>query len=73
MKFYTTTLNCDLNYFTTKVLHERHERDTSDTRATRDTNATRVPHEQHECNTSAIRVKEFDFDNDTSENRFPHP
>ena len=40
---------------------------------TKDMSATRVLHEQHECDTSATRVKIFDFDNDTSENIFSHP
>ena len=34
-----------------------------------DTNATRV---RHKCDTSATRVKNFDFDNDTSKNIFSH-
>ena len=37
---------------------------------------TRVRHEQHEFDTNvtnATRVKNFDFDNDTSENIFSHP
>ena len=45
----------------------------SDTNATR---LTRVRHERHECytnNTSATRVKNFVFDNYTSENIFSHP
>ena len=35
-----------------------------------------MSHERHECNTSATlatRVKNFDFDNDTSKNIFSHP
>ena len=51
--------------------------DTSETRATQvqhkcdisDTSATQVLHEQ----TKATRVKNFDFDNDTSEKMFSHP
>ena len=38
-----------------------------------DTSTTRVLHEQHECYTNdtiATLVKNFDFDNDTSENIF---
>ena len=35
--------------------------------------ATQVLHERHECDTSATRVKIFDFDNDTSKNIFSHP
>ena len=41
-----------------------------------DTSATRVRHERHECSTkvtSATQVKNFDFDNETSENIFSHP
>ena len=46
--------------------------DTSDKSVTL---ATRVLHEQHECDTSATRtrVKNFDFDSDTSKNIFLHP
>ena len=43
--------------------HKRHECDTNVTK-------------QHECDTSdtsATRVKIFDFDNDTSENIISHP
>ena len=42
----------------------------------RDTSATRATGVRRECNTndtSATRVKNFDFDNDTSENIFSHP
>ena len=39
----------------------------------RDTSAVRVLHERLECNTSAIRVKKFDFDNNTSESIFSYP
>ena len=35
-----------------------------------DTSTTRAVHEQHECDTSAARLKNFDFDNGTSENIF---
>ena len=39
--------------------------------------ATRVRHEQHECDsncdTSATRVENFDFDSDSSKNIFLHP
>ena len=38
----------------------------------RDTSATRLLQEQHECDTSVTRVKNFDFDNDKSENVFSH-
>ena len=44
-----------------------------DTSATR---ATQVQHEWHECytnDTSETRRKNFDFDNETSENIFSHP
>ena len=43
---------------------------------TNNTSATRVRQKQQECytnNTSATLVKNFDFDNDTSENIFPDP
>ena len=30
-------------------------------------------HERHECDTSATRVKNFDFDNDMDKNMFSHP
>ena len=55
----------------TRVRHEQHECGTS---------ATRVRHERHQCDTSvarvlherqsATRMKNFDFDNDKSENIF---
>ena len=35
-----------------------------------DTSTTRAVHEQHECDTSAARLKNFDFDNGTIENIF---
>ena len=34
---------------------------------------TSARHERHECDTSATRVKNFDFDNDTGKNIFSHP
>ena len=34
---------------------------------------TSARHERHECSTSTTRGKNFDFDNGTSENIFPHP
>ena len=43
------------------------------------TRATQVRYKQHECDTSntsatrTTRVKNFDFDNNTSENMFSHP
>ena len=62
----------------TRVRHERHECNTSDMSVIRvrhqqhecDTNATRGLHERHERDTSVARVRNFDFDNDTSENIF---
>ena len=45
----------------------QHESDTSDT------NVTQLRHEWHECDTSATRTINFDFDNDTSQNIFSHP
>ena len=67
--------------------HERHEYDTNDASATRvrhkwhecNTTATRVLNERNECDTSytsdasGTRVRNFDFDNDTSENIFSCP
>ena len=38
-----------------------------------DTSAIRDRHEQHKCDTSATRVKNFDFDDDTCRNIFSHP
>ena len=66
---------------TTQMRDEQHECHASATKTTRvqhecyrnDTNATRVPHERHEYDTSATQVKNFDFDNNTSENIFWHP
>ena len=49
------------------VRHERHECDTCVTRT------TRVRHEYYMNDTSVTRVKNFDFDNDTSEIIFSHP
>ena len=54
----------------TRVRQERHKCNTSATLA------TPQRHERHECytsDTSAIRVKNFDFDNDTGKNIFSHP
>ena len=62
--------------FTTRVRHKRHERhdlDTSDTSTTRATQKIRVRHKGYTSDTSATRVKNFDFDNDTSETIFSHP
>ena len=53
--------NMDLVYFTTRVP------DTSNT------SATGLRHECYTKNTSATRVENFDFDNDTSENILSHP
>ena len=42
----------------------------------RNMRATRMRHKWHECYTkdaSATRVKDFDFDNDASENTFSSP
>ena len=66
----------DLVPFTTRVRHKRHERhdlDTSDTSTTWATQTTRVRHEGYMSDTSATRVKNFDFDKDTSETIFSHP
>ena len=71
-------------FYNTSARHERRECNTNDTSPIRgqheqhecnmsETGATWVP---HECNTndmSVARVKNFDFDNDTSENIFSHP
>ena len=46
--------------------HEQHECDRSAPRT------TRVRHEPLECNASATWVKNFDFDNEASENIFSH-
>ena len=75
------------NTSATQASRMRHECDTSETETTRvrygcdtsatrvqhecytsDTSATRMLHERHECDTS----EKFGFDNDTSENIFPH-
>ena len=37
-----------------------------------DTSAIRVRHERHKCDTSATRVKNFDFDDDTCRKIFSH-
>ena len=50
--------------------HEQHECNKSDMNATL---TTRVRHECYTNDTSATRVKNFDFDNDTSKNIFSHP
>ena len=53
------------------------EPDTSDTRVTRTTWVQHewewVQHERYTNYTKAPRVKNLDFDNDKSENIFPHP
>ena len=54
----------DLVYFTTRVSNMS------------DTSATRMRQVRHECymnGTSPARVKNFDFDDDTSEKIFSHP
>ena len=66
---------------TTRVRHERQECNMSETGATRvqhecDKSAiptTRVRYECYRSNKSATRVRNFDFDNDASENIFSHP
>ena len=68
----------DLVYFTTRVPDMS---DTSVTRTTRvrqkrhkcNTSATQVWHECYTNDTSAKRMRIFDFDNDTSEKIFSHP
>ena len=54
-------------FYNTSARHKRHK---SNTRATW---TTRVLHKRHECDTSVTRVKNFDFDDDTSHNIFSHP
>ena len=53
--------------YNTSARHERHEFNTSAERA------TRVQHECHTNGTCTTLVKNFDFDNDTSENIFWNP
>ena len=74
-------------FYYTSARHEQHECNTNDTSATRtlrvwlewdmsDTSATRTTWVRHKCytnDTSVIRIKNFDFHNDTSENIFWHP
>ena len=62
----------------TNATRVQHEWDTSNTSATqvRHLSALRMTQVQHECftnDTSVARVKDFDFDNDTSRNIFLHP
>ena len=64
-----STKNGSSLIYNTSARHERHECDTSDTSKT---GATRVRHECHTNDTSATRVKNFDFDNDSSKNIFSH-
>ena len=67
--------------YNTTATHERHECNTSVTLVTRvrheqhewDTSATHARHECYTNNTSATRLEDFDFDNDTGKNIFPHP
>ena len=54
----------DLVYFTTRL---------PDTRNTSATGSTRVRHECYTNDTSVTRVKNFDFDNGTSENILSQP
>ena len=69
--------------YNTSARHEGHERNTSDTNASRglhyqhewdtsDTSATQMWHKCYTNDTSATRVKNFDFDKDTSKNMFSH-
>ena len=55
-----------LNYYLAHGRHERHEGDTSETRA------SWVRHKCYKNGMSMTRVKNFDFDNDSSENIFSH-
>ena len=54
-------------FYNTSARHDRHECDTTETRV------TRVQHECYTDDKSATGVKNFDFDNDTSENIFSYP
>ena len=71
-------------FYNTSARHKRHVCDTSDMCATRvrheqhdwDKSATQTTRVRHKCyknDTSATQMKNFDFDNDTSENIFSHP
>ena len=54
-------------FYNTSARHDQHKCNTT---------ATRVRHRRHECDTNsmiATQVKNFDFDNDTSEIIFSHP
>ena len=73
---------CDTsNMNVTRRQHEQNECNTSETQATQvwhkcNASATRTTWVQHECytnNMSAKRVKNFDFNNDTSKSIFSHP
>ena len=55
----------------TRVRHEQQECDTSVTQSP--TRTTRVRHECYTNDTSATHVKNFDFDNNRSENIFSYP
>ena len=56
--------DCDPNDTSvTRMRHEQHEDDISASQTTR----------VHKCDTTAKQVKNFDFDNGTSENIFSHP
>ena len=65
-------------FYNTSARQERYEGDTSDTSPTWvqdkcDTSARPARHECYAKDTNATRVKNFDFDNDTSENIFSRP
>ena len=67
--------------YNTSARHQRLECNISDMNATQvqhdrrecNTSATGVLHKRHECDTNPTQAKNFDFDNDTSKNIFPHP
>ena len=64
-------------YYRSSLFHSTSVRrgDTNDTSGTSTTRTTRVLHERRKCYTndaSATRMKNFDFDNDTSGNIFSH-
>ena len=57
-------------FYNASTRHVHHGCNTSNTSAIR---MTRVQQECYTNDTRATRVKNFDFDNDTSENIFSHP
>ena len=61
--------------YNTCARYERHESDISETRGQEksDTSATRVHHKCDTNDTIAIRVKNYDLDNESSENIFSQP